>query len=208
VDDATTVAALLLVIGPVLGAIPIAHPALMRVWTAPREGYLGIIGEHRRAWYLLNAGFTFATLLTSAGLAILAAVIGPGSTPGALLLAGAVVYGLGGIPWVAVQASRAKRDPLLARLVAEGRPAGPAGSVLGEGPGGLFGAFVLVTGLALVALAAIAVPAGLAAAPVAIVGGAISLLVLVVQIRTGDCIPAILYLPTLLLGIALIAGWR
>jgi hypothetical protein len=208
VDDPTAVAALLLVIGPLLGAIPIAHPALLRVWSASREDYLATIGGHRGAWYLLNAGFTFATLLTSAGLAILAAEIGPGSMPGALLLAVAVVYALGGVPWVTVLAIRARRDPLLAQMVAEGRPTEPAESLLGEVTGGLFGAFVLVTGLALVAMAAVAVPAGLAAAPVAIVGGAIALLVLVVQIRTGDCIPAILYLPTLLLGIALIAGWR
>jgi len=40
-----------------------------------------------------------------------------------------------------------------------------------------------------------------------VLAGAVAALVLLIQIRTGDCIPAVLYLPTLLVGVALLAGW-
>jgi len=39
-SDGLTVAAALLVVGPVVGAIGVANPALLRAWTAPRDEHL------------------------------------------------------------------------------------------------------------------------------------------------------------------------
>ena len=43
--------------------------------------------------------------------------------------------------------------------------------------------------------------------PVAAIAALVSLVALGGQLLTGDTIPAILYVPTLLFGIALLAGW-
>jgi hypothetical protein len=205
--DLTTTAGVLLVVGPLLGAIPVAHPDLMRIWSGPRERYLATIGAHRRAWYLLNGGFSFATILTAAGLAVLAVVADLATERGALLLAVAVAYSLGGMPWLAMLAIRAVRDPLLADMVAAGQPTEPAESLVGAATSGLFGSFVFATGTTLLALALVLLGWGGVLPLVAVLAGAVAALVLLIQIRTGDCIPAILYLPTLLVGVALLAGW-
>jgi hypothetical protein len=203
----TFVAGVLLVAGPVVGAIPVAHPALMRVWSAPRERYLEIIGAHRRAWYLLNAGFSLATISTAAGLAIMAASADPATARGALLMAVTVAYAMGGVLWLAALAIRSLRDPLLADMLAEGRATEPAESMLGAATTGLFIGFVLTTAVTLLVLAVVLGLAGGVAVPVAVIGGVIAGFVLANQLRTGDTIPAILYLPTLLIGVALLAGW-
>jgi hypothetical protein len=205
--DATVVAGVLLVLGPVVGAIPVAHPSLMRVWAGPRERYLETIGAHRRAWYLLNAGFAFATVLTSAGLAIMATGADEASVRGAFLMAVALAYALGGVPWLAMLAIRSRRDPLLAEMVAQALPTEPAESLLGAATSGLFATFVYTTGLALLGLAVVLGLTGGVAMPVATVAGLVALLVLAIQLRTGDCIPATLYVPTLLIGVALLGGW-
>lgn len=205
--ETTLVAAILLVAGPLVGAIPVAHPGLMRLWAGPRERYLQTIAARRRAWYLLNAGFAFATVLTSAGLAVLAAAADVSTARGGSLVAVAAAYALGAVPWLAMLAIRAVRDPLLAEMVVQGRATEPAEALLGAATSGLFAAFVFTTSLTLIALAGVLGLAGGVALPVAIVAGAIAMLVLAIQLRTGDCIPATLYLPTLLIGLALLAGW-
>lgn len=202
----TTVAGVLLVAAPLIGAIPVANPALVRIWSAPREGYLAAIGAHRAAWWWLNAGFALATIGTAAGLAALAAADPMPDPHGALLIAAAAAYALAGTPWLAMLAIRAARDPILADMVAAGRPTEPAETLLGAATGGLFAAFVFGTGLALVALALVLGSGGVAV-PVAGLAGGVAALVLAIQARTGDCIPAILYVPTLLIGVALLAGW-
>jgi hypothetical protein len=204
---AMTTTGVLLTVGPVLGAIPIAHPALVRVWGAPRERYLGIIGAHRRAWYLLNAGFAFATLVTSAGLAILATGYDAEQASGGILLGTTLVYSLAGVLWLIVLAARAVCDPLLAVWAGEGQPAGPAETILRAMLQGLFGAFVITTAITLMALAYLLATDGVVAIPVALVAGALAAIVLAIQLRTGDCIPALLYVPTMVMGGALLAGW-
>ncbi len=205
--DATTIAGILLVAGPVAGAIPIAHPGLLRVWSAPREQYLAMIGAHRRAWYALNAGFAVATLATAAGLAVLAVDAGLKTMRGELLLAITVAYALGGSPWLAMLAIRSARDPLLADMLADGRTTEPAEALLGAATAGLFASFVLITGATLVALSAVLWFGGVVAPLIAAIAGLVAVVVLAVQLRSGDCIPAILYVPTVLVGIALLAGW-
>ena len=55
--DSQTVAALLLVFGPLLGAVPVANPRLVRIWAMSREDHVATVGANRRGWQLLNAGF-------------------------------------------------------------------------------------------------------------------------------------------------------
>jgi hypothetical protein len=66
---------------------------------------------------------------------------------------------------------------------------------------------VVMTAVALVVIGvALAVGGG-----VSIVGAGLAIVVgagaLVIQLATGDLVPAVLYLPTLAIGIALLLGW-
>ena len=206
--DALTVAALLLVVGPILGALGVgADPGLYRVWTAPREEHLALVAARRRSWTLVNVGFTVATVLTAAGLTILAAAIDVASGYRAALAAVAVAYVIAGVLWCAVLATRTRTTHILAGLVAAGSPTEPAEALLGGLIGGLFTSFALTTALALAVLGMVLALGGGVAAPVAwlaVLTGVGSVLWVA---RSGDMIPAVLYVPTLALGIALLAGW-
>lgn len=205
--DMVMLIGLLLVVGPLLGAVPIANPALIPVWSAPRETHLAIVGAHRRAWDALNAGFAIATITTAAGLALLASTTSgePAWTTG--LVAAALAYAVGGALWCAVLAIRTRTTPLLADLVAGGRATEPAEAVLGAAVGGLFGAFVFITGASVVLLGITLAFGGGVAAPIGWTAAAGAALLVAWHLATGDTIPAVLYLPTMLVGMALIAGW-
>ena len=109
--------------------------------------------------------------------------------------------------WCAVLAVRTRTTPALADLVAAGEATEPAETLLGAAMGGVFVAFALTTGGALVALGVALLAGGGVAAPVAGVAVVVGALAVVVQLVTGDLIPAVLYLPTLLIGVALLASW-
>jgi len=205
--DGLTVAAVLLVAGTVVGGIAASNPALFPVWSAPREEYLALIRAHRHAWTFINAGFTVATLVTAAGLAVLAATVDVAKGPRAILAGAAVVYAMAGALWCAVLAIRARTTPALAQMVAAGTPTEPAETLLGAALGGLFAVFTLATGAALVALVLTLALSGGIAAPVAWLATLISAAVIAAFLATGDAVPAVLYLPTLLVGLALLLGW-
>jgi hypothetical protein len=204
---AVTIAAILLVAGPVIGAIPIAHPSLMTVWSAPRERYLATIGANRRAWGLLNGGFVLMAASTAAGLLVLALGSDPTSSSGAWLVAVAVADALCAVPWIVVLAIRAARDPLLASMVAAGAPTEPAEALLGSATEGLFVCYVVGTTLAIIALGIVVGAGGIVAWPVAAIASLAGALLLAIQLRTRDTIPVLLYLPTLFIGTALLLGW-
>ena len=205
--DALAIAAALLVAGPALGVVGLFRPALFRVWTAPRDEHLAMVGAHRGAWVSANAGFTSAAVLTAAGLAVLAGSLDVAEGPRAVLAAAAVVYAIAGTLWCAVVAIRTRTTPALAEMVAAGTPTEPAETLLGAAIGGLFAAFTLLTGAALVALGVTLALGGGVAAPVAWLAALISALVIARFLASGDSIPAILYFPTLLIGLALLLGW-
>lgn len=205
--DGLTVAAALLVSCPVVGAIGVSSPALLRAWTAPRDEHLAIVGAHRRAWALANAGFTLATVGTAAGLAVLAGAVDTDEGPRAVLTAAAVVYAIAGALWCAVLAIRNRTTPTLADMVAAGTPTEPAETLLGSATGGLFAAFTLATGAALIALGLTLALGGGVAAPVAWLATLIAALAVGRFVTSGDVIPAVLYFPTLLVGLALLLGW-
>lgn len=205
--DGLTVAAVLLVAGTVVGGIAASNPALFPVWSAPREEHLALIRAHRHAWTFINAGFTVATLVTAAGLAVLAGTVDVADGPRAVLSAAAVVYAMAGALWCAVLAMRARTTPALAQMVAAGTPTEPAETLLGAALGALFAAFTLATGAALVVLGLTLALSGGIAAPVAWLAALISAVVIAAFLATGDAVPAVLYLPTLLVGLALLLGW-
>jgi hypothetical protein len=205
--DVRTLVGLLLTLGPIVGAIPVGNPSLVRVWSMDRVDHLATIGAHRTAWGWLNAGFTLATVATAIGLVLLPGVLDRGEVPTAALIGVALTYAVGGALWCAVLAIRARTTPALADLVALGSPTEPGETLLGAANGGLFAAFVLLTAGALIALGAVLVLSGGVAAPVALASLVVGMLAIALQLATGDFIPAALYLPTLFLGIALLIGW-
>jgi hypothetical protein len=205
--DALTLAGVLLTAGALIGAAAASHPALWPVWSAPREERLRIVGAHRLAWIMLNAGFLIATVVTAGGLAALAVAQAGDAGETAALAAVIVAYAVGGGLWCAVAAIRSLTTPALADLSARGTDTEPAETLLNAAQSGLFGAYSLLTAVALVALAVVLAVAGVVAFPVAVVAGLIAGVVIAAYLVTGDSVPAVLYLPTILIGIALLAGW-
>jgi hypothetical protein len=205
--DGLTVAAVLLVVGPAIGAVAAFNPALFPVWTAPREEHLALVLAHRRAWTLTNAGFTIATLVTAAGLVVLAGAVDADDGQRAVLASAAVVYAIAGALWCAVLAIRTWTTPALAEMVAAGAPTEPAETMVGGVLSGLFAAFTLATGAALIALGLTLTVMGVVAAPVAWLAILVPAVVIAGFLMSGDAIPAVLYLPTLLVGVALLLGW-
>ena len=205
--DGLTVAAVLLVVGPVVPGVALSNPALFRVWFLPRDEHLALVRAHRRGWAAINAGFTIATVVTSAGLAVLAGNIDAADGPRAVLTSAVVAYAIAGSLWCAVLAIRARTTPALAEMVVAGTPTEPAETLLGAALGGLFAAFILATSAALVVLGATLAGSGLIAAPVAWLTALIPAVVIASFLRSGDAVPAVLYLPTLLIGLALLFRW-
>jgi hypothetical protein len=205
--DGITVAAGLLVAGPVIGMLPVAAPPFPSIWSMPRERHIAVVAAHRRGWWLVNAGFATATVASTGGLAALAGALGDQPASGAALTAVWVAYAMAGVLWAAVLGIRALVTPLLADLGATEAPPTEAERLMGAATSGMFALFVVGTSAALVALGGILAVAGTVAAPVALLAAGIAAAALAAQLVTGDTIPAVLYLPTLLLGIALLAGW-
>jgi hypothetical protein len=206
--DAPTIAAALLVLAPVLGLIPVGYPPLLSVWSATRERHIEIIGTHRRSWHALNAGFCLATLGTGAGLVMLAATLVDDAPVAATTGALAAVYLASGVLWCAVLAIRARTTPALHDLGVTNADPGPAEVLLGAATGGMFAAFIIATAITLLLLCVVLGLGGVVPAVVAIVGAVLAAIALGSQLATGDTVPAVLYLPTLLVGISLLAGWR
>lgn len=204
--DERTVAAILLVAGPLLGLLGFYDTGLYRIWGAPREEHLATVAAHPRGWRALNAGFVVATILTTAGLATLAPAMSASPGAGAVMIATAIAYGVAGVLWCVVLAIRTRTTPALAALVAAGQLTEPAESLLGAGLGGLFAAYALTTGMALVALGVASAAGGVVVTPVAALVAASGVLVVLWYLRAGDVIPAALYVPTSVLGLAVLGG--
>jgi len=201
--DAVVVAGWLLVAGTILGLAALANPPLLRVWLVSRAEHIAMVSAHRRAWYVHNAGFAVATVATIAGLAVMAVAIDVSDSALACLVAGIAAYAVGGVLWCAMLAIRSRVTPALA-----GRPEpDPASSLLGEAQGGMFAAFVLMTAVALVVIGLALASGGQVSVVVAAAAVVVGVLALVIQLATGDLVPAVLYLPTLAIGIALLVGW-
>jgi len=205
--DALTVAAVLLVAGPAIGTVCLFSPPFWRVWTVPREEHLALVAAHRLAWTMANVGFTAATILTAAGLVLLAGRLDAAEGPRAVFLAASVAYAMAGTLWCAGQAIRTRLTPALAGLVAAGSPTEPAETLLGAVTGGLYSAFMLTTGIALFAIGLTLVLGGGVAAPVAWAATILAAGALAGFFALDGFLPAAIYPPTLLIGVALLLGW-
>lgn len=196
----------LLVIGTVAGLALVGHPALIRIWTMPREQHVATVAAHPVVWALLNAGFALATVTTAAALVLMGTNAYAGTDWSGPLIACGITYTIGGSLWCAVLAARTRSTPLLNDLGPESYDRPPV-RLLDALTGGLYQAFVLLCSVAVALLGVVLLVAG----GVPVVVGILAVLVgggcVVWLLVAGDIIPAVLYLPTLLLGIALLAGW-
>lgn len=195
----------LLVAGPALGLIPVAHPALIPIWSMPRVSFITAVAAHRTAWAWLNAGFALATIVTTGGIAALALAM-PSRSGTAAVLTCAVAYGIGGGLWCAVLAIRTRTTPLLGDLGGNALSSREV-AILDAATTGLFQAFVLITCAALAALGLILLLLGFVTMTVAILVLLVGAAGIAWLLVTGDVIPAVLYFPTLLLGLAVLTGW-
>jgi hypothetical protein len=205
--DRLAVGAALLVAGPTVFVVSGLYPPMFRVWTVPRDEHLALVRAHRRAWTLFNAGFIAVTILTAAGLVILAGSMDADTGRRAVLTAAAVAYAIAGGLWCAVVGIRIRATPALAEMVAAGTQTEPAETLLGAATGGLFATFLLGTGAALVVVGLTLGIGGGVAAPVAWLATLIPALATVGFLAFGDMPPFVLYIPTLLIGLALLLGW-
>jgi len=206
--DAPALAAVLLVAGPVIGTACLAYPPFVRVWTVPRDEHLALVAAHPVAWRIANVGFTVATVLTAGGLFVLAGSATADDWPRAALIVGAVAYAIAGSLWCAILAIRTRTTPAIAAMVAAGSETEPAEALLGSVIGGLYASFLLTTGAALVAIGSALALAGGAASPAGWIAAIVASLALVRHATSGDVIPAVIYIPTLVVGLALLLlGW-
>jgi len=206
-SDPLTIAGSMLVLGPLIGVLGFYDTALWRVWMAPRQEHLALVAAHRRGWTMLNAGFALATIVTAGGLIILADDVGRDDGMKAILFGVAVAYLVGGVLWCAVVAVRSRTTPTLAALVAAGMPTEPAETLLGAAMGGSFAIFCLTTCGSLIALGIALALGDVIATPIAWSVAIVGAFCTVWFLRAGDLIPAVLYVPTLVVGVAILAGW-
>jgi len=198
---------LVLAIGAVLFLIGAANPVLARAWVSPREPYLQIIAGHPTAWRVSNVLFLAGTVLTAAGMVELPLAAGI-DTDGARVLtsiAGFVVA-IGAVLWIVSLIGRLAVTTHVASAFVGG--SGDAILVPAERwMGGLFGAFLLLAGLGLGALGV-----GFIVAPALPTLGwvcvAFGVIITGGYLVFGDVPPFVVYLPTGLLGLALLVGWH
>lgn len=205
--DGITMSAVLLVAGPLVGTACLLYPPFWRVWTVGREEHLALVAAHGTAWTMANVGFAAATVLTAAGLALLAGSLAVGDGARAVLAGSAVAYAIAGTLWCGVQGARHRVTPAIARMVAAGTPTEPAETLLGSAIGGVFEAFMVITEVALIAIGVSLALGGGVGAPAAWLATLVAVVALAGTLKSGATIPAVIYLPTLIVGIALLAGW-
>ena len=203
--------ALLLVVGPLFAAIPVANPRLLRSGRCRRRPHR----DRRRepaGLGLLNAGFVLATIATSAGLAILAVAWDGGGAGrvGARRPARALAYAIGGVLWCVVLAARARTTPALADLARRRRTTEPAETLLGAATGRPVPGVRRSSRRSRWSCAGLALVVGGGSAP-AVAWFAVAHRrrgVRRAACATGDLVPAVLYpCRPLLIGVALLAGW-
>lgn len=204
--ETLTAAAVLLVAGPLIGLAGFYDTGLYRVWAASRDEHLATVGAHRRGWIALNVAFVVATVATIAGLTLLTTASGSTGASMAFLVLATTCYAVGGLLWCAVCAIRMRTTPQLATMVASGRPTEPGESLIGAASGGLFAAFSILVGLAFVWFGVGSALGSVVPAIVAWGVAGFGVLVVAWYVRAGDIIPAVVYVPTLVVGVALLMG--
>ena len=204
--DAGQWAGLFLTTAVVVGFALLAPTARLpaTLWTGSDEVALPLIAQHPLTWRLANLGFAIATALTTAGLWILSDAVG--DVDGAPVIAGAALYTLASALWLITLLLRLLSVPSVAAGFVATGSIDPAHVPLARLAGALFVGFIYLSAAALVAVGAGLVDGGV----ISPVFGWISVVVGVGtmggMIVLGDMLPAIVYLPTGLIGFALLMG--
>ena len=180
---------------------------MFRVWTAEWEVHLALVAAHGTAWTMANVGFTTATVLSAAGLALLGGVAGHRRRAECRARRRRGRVRDRGNAVVCRPRRPEPGHPGPCPDGGAGTPTEPAETLLGSATGGLFEAFMVATEGALIAIGVTLALGGGVAAPVAWLATLVSVLALAGSVKSGATIPAVIYLPTLLVGIALLAGW-
>jgi hypothetical protein len=195
-----------LAIGAVLFLVGAGNPVLARAWVSPREAYLKIVAGHPTAWRVSHILFIVGTVLTAAGMAELPAAAGIHSVGArALVSVAGTVVAIGALLWIVALVGRLAVTSVVASAFVAGT--GEATPVPSERwMSELFAAFLLLAGLGLVALGL-----GFIVAPVLPILGwvcvAFGVIIAGGYLAFGDVPPFVVYLPTGLIGLALILGW-
>lgn len=194
-----------LALGALCFLVGAANPRVFRVWTSGQDIQFRVIHAHRRSWQATNQLFAIATVLTAAGLTLIPDLVGPGGADLARIAVAA--YDFGAVLWLASLAFRLVVTPIAAAEFARSGAAEAGYTVVSRWSDGLFAIFTVVTGSSLAILGIAIVAGGVLPALV----GWLSILLGVViaggYIAAGDMPPFVAYLPTGVLGIAmLLAG--
>jgi hypothetical protein len=192
----------LLVVGAMSFIVGAANPALGQVWSAPQEAQLRLIADAGTAWTVTNSLFLLATVLTAAGLWLLPERIGDrGLVPAR---AATVVYLVAATAWLASLVFRLTVTPDAATAFVAAGSLDPAFVITDRWAAGLFGAFTYLAGGSLVAIGVAAILGG----ALSRVAGWFAVVIGIVMVGGyaifGDMPPFVAYLPTGLLGIALL----
>lgn len=192
----------LLVTGALAFIVGAANPVLGSVWSAPQDVQLRLVHDAATAWTVTNVLFFIGTTLTAAGLWFVPERVG--GRWSAVARAAAVVYLLAATAWLASLTFRLAVTPDAAATLAATGSMDPTYVLMARWASGLFGAFTYLAGGSLIALGIAllvgrALPA-LAGAFAIVIGLAIALGYAIV----GDMPPFVAYLPTGLLGVAMV----
>jgi hypothetical protein len=196
----------LLLAGGAVFLVAAGSPSLVRVWTGPPEEGLPLIHSHRRAWRLANLGFALGTVLTSAGLWLVSDAVGDRGAP--LARAAAATYSLGAALWLTSLCVRLAVTPAKASAYVATRTIDSSYAPLDRLAGGLFTGFTYLAGAALLGVGTAILAGGVVAAPVAWFALVIGAVVIIGYLAFGDMPPFVSYLPTTLIGVALLLGWH
>ncbi len=195
-------AAWLLVLGAVSFIVGAANPALGQVWSAPQEAQLRLIAGAPTAWTITNSLFLFATVLTAAGLWLLPERVGDrGLAPAR---AATIVYLVAATAWLASLVFRLTVTPDAASAFVAAGSLDPTYVITDRWAVGLFGAFTYLAGGSLIAIGVAVILGG----ALSRAGGWFAIVIGIVIVGGyavfGDMPPFVAYLPTGLLGIALL----
>jgi hypothetical protein len=196
------VAGAALTLGAVLFLAGAANPRLFEVWTAGEAVQLRLIHARPRSWQVTNLLFAIATVLTAAGLTLTPDTIGPGGAPLARLAA--AMYGIAAVMWLASITFRLFVTPAAAAAFARSGTFEEAYAVTSRWSGGLFAAFTLTAGSSLVVLGVAVVAGGAVTALAGWLSIAIGAVIVGGYLVARDMPPFVAYLPTGVLGIAIL----
>jgi hypothetical protein len=203
--DTAHVIGWLLVGGAVGFGIGAGNPYLMRGWTAPQDVFLRIVASHPQAWRFTTAFFVAGTVATSAGLALVPALL-PGEQARGLAAAGGITFLLAAALWLISLVYRFGVTAAVARRFVDSGTVDPWIADLDRLNGMLFKAFIVLAFAGLAAIGLAITGGGPIPVPVGWGTVVLSALLILGLISSGDMPPFTVYLPTLAIGIALVTG--